>query len=154
MLLRAFDGGCESSPGFALPHENLIEQLIRRDDLEYEPPLDPGETFQLTLYWRAQQPISESYKVFNQSYYGDAVMVAQQDGYPVCGERGTWLWDPGELITDVHEITVRADAPPGLYPLFTGMYIEETFDRLSVLDEDGNPAADQIYLTDIRIGEE
>ncbi|HXF63645.1 MAG TPA: hypothetical protein VNK95_18625, partial [Caldilineaceae bacterium] len=122
--------------------------------LAYETPLEPGDVMRLTLYWRAQRPIAESYKVFNQSYYGEGVMVAQQDGYPVCGSRGTWLWDPGELIADVHTIAIKPDAPPGLYPLYTGLYIEETFERLSVLDEQGAPVADQVHLTDIRIGVE
>ena len=108
----------------------------------------------LTLYWRAQRPIDESYKVFNQSFYGDGVMVAQQDGFPVCGARGTWLWDPGELIVDRHEIVVKDDAPPGLYPLYTGLYIQETLERLDVLDEAGNVIADKVHLTDIRVGEE
>jgi hypothetical protein len=81
-------------------------------------------------------------------------MVAQQDGYPVCGSRGTWLWDPGDLVADVHRITVKPDAPPGLYPLYTGLYIEETLERLDVLDEHGAPIADQVHLTDLRIGAE
>lgn len=122
--------------------------------LDAPTPLAPGDTIRLTLYWRALQEMSESYKVFNQSYYGDGVMVAQQDGYPVCGSRGTWLWDPGELIADVHLLTVASDAPDGLYPLYTGLYIEETLDRLSVVDATGAPVADQAHLTDIRVGPE
>jgi hypothetical protein len=143
-------------PPIAHPlHVNLGNQVwLEGYTLDYTPPLEPGDSVQLTLYWRAQQPIAESYKVFNQSYYGDGVMVAQQDGYPVCGSRGTWLWDPGELVADVHTIQIKPDAPPGLYPLYTGLYIEETFERLSVLDENGAPVADQVHLTDIRIGEE
>ena len=95
-------------------------------DLRYDTPIRPGDVLALTLYWRALRPIDESYKVFNQSFYGDGVMVAQQDGFPVCGARGTWLWDPGELIVDRHLITVNEDAPDGLYPLYTGLYLPET----------------------------
>ncbi len=36
-------------------------------------PLRPGDTIRLTLYWRAQQPIFENYKVFNQSFYAPTV---------------------------------------------------------------------------------
>ncbi len=117
-------------------------------------PIAAGDTLTLTLYWRAQRAIDASYKVFNQSYYGDGVMVAQADGYPVCGGRGTWLWDPGELIADVHTLPVAPDAPDGLYPLYTGLYIEETLARLDVLDAAGTPIGDQVHLTDIRIGVE
>lgn len=122
--------------------------------LDAPTPLASGDTIRLTLYWRALQEMSASYKVFNQSYYGDGVMVAQQDGYPVCGSRGTWLWDPGELIADVHLLTIAPDAPDGLYPLFTGLYIEETLERLSVVDAAGTPVTDQAHLTNIRVGPE
>ncbi len=123
-------------------------------DIDYPQPLRQGDTIELTLYWRAQQPIFDSYKVFNQSFFGDGVIVAQKDGYPVCDSRETWRWDPGELITDVYEIPVKDDAPDGLYPLYTGLYIEETFDRLHILDENGQDGGSQWHVTDIRVGEE
>ena len=123
-------------------------------DIDYPQPLRQGDTIELTLYWRAQQPIFDSYKVFNQSFFGDGVIVAQKDGYPVCDSRETWRWDPGELITDVYEIPVKDDAPDGLYPLYTGLYIEETFDRLPILDENGQDVGSQWHVTDIRVGEE
>jgi len=136
-------------------HINLDNQIwLEGYAIDYPQPLRPNDTIHLTLYWRAQQIITASYKVFNQSYYGNGTMIAQQDGYPVCETRETWRWDPGELITDEYEIPVKADAPDGLYPLYTGMYLEESFDRLRVLDEAGNAIGDQIHLTDIRVGVE
>ena len=108
----------------------------------------------MTLYWRGQQPIAQNYKVFNQVYAADGVMQAQRDGYPVCDGRETWRWDPGELITDVYDIPVKADAADGLYPLYTGFYLEETGDRLPVFDESGAEVATQVHVADIRIGEE
>lgn len=130
--------------------------LIRLEGYDLAAPaqIAPGDTLTLTLYWRSLAPIEASYKVFNQSFYGDGVMVAQQDGYPVCGSRPTWRWDPGELIADVHFLTIRADAPDGLYPLFTGLYLEESLSRLRVLDGAGNPIDDRVQLTAIRVGPE
>jgi hypothetical protein len=121
-------------------------------DLDAPTPLHAGEVVTLTLYWRARQEIDASYKVFNQSYYGNGVMVAQQDGYPVCGGRGTWIWNPGEQVVDVHLLPIAPDAPDGLYPLFTGLYIEETLERLNVVDAAGQPVGDQVHLTDLRVG--
>ncbi len=136
-------------------HINLGNQIwLEGYDIDYPKPLRPSDTIELTLYWRAQQVITQSYKVFNQSFYGDGTMIAQQDGYPVCETRETWRWDPGELITDKYEIPVKDDAPDGLYPFYTGMYLEETLERLPVLDEAGNVIGNQIHLTDIRVGEE
>ncbi|MCC6455247.1 MAG: glycosyltransferase family 39 protein [Caldilineaceae bacterium] len=143
-------------PPIPHPLDANLGGLIRLEGyaLDAPTPLQPGATVQLTLYWRALQEIDLSYKVFIQSYYGDGVMVAQQDGYPVCGGRGTWLWDPGEQIVDVHQLTIQPAAPDGLYPLYVGLYIEETLDRLNVVDAAGQPVGDRVHLTDLRIGVE
>jgi len=136
-------------------HINLENQIwLEGYDIAYPQPLQPGDLITLTLYWRAQRPIDTSYTVFNQSFYGNGTMVAQLDSPPICGRRETWQWDPGELITDIHEIPVKADAPDGLYPLYTGMYHFDNGERLHVLDEMGNEVADWVHLTDIRIGVE
>ena len=136
-------------------HANLGNQItLEGYDLHYETPLRAGDKIHLTLYWRAQQPIDRSYKVFNQSYFGNGQIVAQRDGYPVCEGRETWRWDPGELVADPYVIPIKPDAPDGLYPLYTGMYLEESFERLPVLDENGVEISTQVHLTDIRIGEE
>ena len=144
------------APPIAHPmHVNLGDQIwLEGYAIRYPQPLRAGDTIRLTLYWRAQKPIAANYKVFNQSYYGNGTMVAQKDGYPVCETRETWRWDPGELITDEYELPVDPAAPDGLYPLYTGMYIEETLERLPVLDENGNQQDLQVHLTDIRIGVE
>ncbi|MEZ4678027.1 MAG: hypothetical protein R2932_27795 [Caldilineaceae bacterium] len=136
-------------------HINLDDQIwLEGYDIDHPQPLKAGDIITLTLYWRAQRPIDTSYTVFNQSFYGNGTMVAQLDGLPVCGRRETWQWDPGELITDIHEIPVKADAPDGLYPLYTGMYQFDSGQRLHILDEQGNPVDDWVHLTDIRIGVE
>ncbi len=136
-------------------HVNFDNRIwLEGYDIDYPQPLRPGDMIRLTLYWRAQGPMEQSYKVFNQLYANDGPMQAQRDGYPVCEDRTTDEWDPGELITDVYNIPVKAEAVDGLYPLYTGFYLEETGDRLSVLDEAGNPVGSQWHVTDIRIGEE
>jgi len=131
---------------------NLDNQVrLEGYDLTYTPPLRPGDPVQLTLYWRALQPLAYSYKVFNQSYYGDGVMVAQQDSLPVCNRHPTLAWRPGELVIDTHTLTVNADVPAGVYPLFTGLYREETQERLAVLDEAGNPVSNQIQVGELKV---
>jgi hypothetical protein len=143
-------------PSIAYPLDYNFGNLITLEgyDISYPKPLKPGDTIRLTLYWRGQAPIPANYKVFNQMYAADGKMQAQRDGYPVCDGRETWRWDPGELITDVYDIPVAADASDGLYPLYTGFYVEDTGDRLPVLDEEGNEAATQVHIADVRIGVE
>ena len=143
----------ESAIGHPL-HINFADQIwLEGYDLTYNTPLQPGERFRLKLYWRAQQTMPQSYKVFNQAYAADGPMVAQKDAYPVCDRLSTSVWYPGELITDIHDITVNADAADGVYPLYTGLYLEETGDRLPILDAAGNPVDQQVHVADIRIGE-
>ena len=133
-------------------HINFANQIwLEGYDLTYQPPLKPGDTFRLALYWRAQRPLAKSYKVFNQSFYGNGTMVAQKDGYPLCDRFLTSDWYPGELITDIYDIPVATDAPNGVYPLYTGLYFEETQERLSVLDAANNPADNQAHVTDLPI---
>ncbi len=143
-------------PPIAHPLDVNFDNQIRLEgyDISYPQPLRPGDSIRLTLYWRALQPIAANYKVFNHVYAADGVMQAQRDGYPVCDGRETWRWDPGELITDFYDIPVKADAVDGLYPLYTGFYLEDTGERLAVVDESGAEIAAQWHVTDIRIGEE
>ncbi|MCX6044467.1 MAG: glycosyltransferase family 39 protein, partial [Chloroflexi bacterium] len=134
-------------------HINFDQKIwLEGYDLATPEPLKPGDTFRLTLYWRAQRPLDQSYKVFNQSFYGNGTMVAQKDSYPVCDRQLTSTWYPGELITDIYDIPVAVDAPAGLYPLYTGLYLEETQARLPVLDARGKPVDQQAHVLDLSIG--
>ncbi|CAN5547453.1 hypothetical protein BH10CHL1_BH10CHL1_46320 [soil metagenome] len=134
-------------------HINFDQKIwLEGYDLAAPTPLKPGDTFRLTLYWRAQRPLDQSYKVFNQSFYGNGTMVAQKDSYPVCDRQLTSTWYPGELITDVYDIPVAADAPAGVYPLYTGLYLEQTQVRLPVLDAAGKPVDQQAHVLDLSIG--
>ena len=59
-------------------HVNFADQIwLEGFNIDYETPLRQGDTLTLTLFWRAQRPIDASYKVFNQSFYGDSGTVAQ-----------------------------------------------------------------------------
>lgn len=133
-------------------HVNFDNKLwLEGYDIAAPTPLKPSDTFRLTLYWRAQQVMDKDYKVFNQSYYGNGTMVAQKDGYSVCNREPTTTWSPGKLLTDVYDIPVAGDAPDGIYPLYTGMYLEQTQERLPVLDEAGKTVDNQAHVADLKI---
>jgi len=90
----------------------------------------PGDTLTLTLYWRALIEMDEDYTVFTHLLAPDGSMTGQRDNYPVGGSYPTSLWLAGEVVTDVYEIPVRADATPGMHNLEVGMYVAETGARL------------------------
>jgi len=102
--------------------------------------LEPGETLNLKLYWRADRPIEKSYTVFAQ------IVGAQfnpRKNNPLWGQIDrapsppTNAWLPNEIVADAYRITIDADAPPGKYQVIVGLYDAATGARLAV-DGGGN----------------
>ncbi len=93
--------------------------------------ITPGDTLILTLYWQALAEMDENYTVFTHLLAPDGTTTGQRDSHPVNGTYPTSLWMAGEVVTDVYEIPIRADAAPGAQWLEVGMYVAETGDRLS-----------------------
>jgi 4-amino-4-deoxy-L-arabinose transferase-like glycosyltransferase len=108
-----------------------------------------GGTLTLTLYWRALDEMDESYTVFTHLVAPDGSMTGQRDNPPVGGTYPTNLWLAGEVVADVYEIAVSADAAPGEHCLEAGMYVAETGVRLPVR----GTSDDAILLQTITIAE-
>jgi hypothetical protein len=98
-----------------------------------------GETLTLTLYWRALIEMDESYTVFTHLLAPDGSLTGQRDNPPAGGTYPTSLWLAGEVVADVYEIPIRADAAPGAHRLEVGMYVAETGARLPI-DETSDDA--------------
>jgi hypothetical protein len=109
----------------------------------------PGDTLTLTLYWRALREMDESYTVFTHLVAADGTIAGQKDNPPVGGSYPTNLWLSGEIVVDVYEIPISADAAPGEHALEVGLYIAETGARLPVLGE----STDAVILQVVAIEE-
>jgi hypothetical protein len=90
----------------------------------------PGDRLTVTLFWRAQAEMEDNYTVFVHLVGPDGRLSAQHDGQPVGGTYPTSLWLSEEVVTDVHEMTLRVDAPAGDHWVEVGMYVAETGARL------------------------
>ncbi|MFO7919098.1 MAG: glycosyltransferase family 39 protein [Anaerolineae bacterium] len=110
----------------------------------------PGETFHLTLYWRALRDVQENYSVFTQILDQDGDCWAQMDGWPQQGDSPTATWRRGQTIEDEYVLTVKNDAPPGVYELWVGMY-DADGRRLNVLGEEGYVEDNRISLGGVRV---
>ncbi len=99
------------------------------------------------LWWRAEQDMPESYKVFVHLLDANGVPRAQADVIPVNGARPTWSWLPGEIIADEIGLKIPADLPAGRYRLLAGLYNESNGARLTLPD-----GKDAIELTALEIG--
>ncbi len=110
--------------------------------------LSPGQSTQLTLYWRAEAPFSEDYTVFVHLLGLDGTPLVIADHAP---PRPTSNWIEGEIIADPVTLTLPADTPPGVYPLEVGFYNTNNpnYPRLPLADN----SADYVILAEVIAGE-
>ncbi|MGC8880233.1 MAG: hypothetical protein ACP5R2_13505, partial [Anaerolineae bacterium] len=115
-------------------------------------PLSPGQTLNLTLYWRPLRPLEDDYTVFTQLLGPDGQVWGQQDNQPQEGRYPTSQWEIGQSVVDRYLITVRPDAPQGPYRLLVGMYLLASGQRLSAVLSDGTHLPDDaIFLVELHV---
>ncbi len=117
-----------------------------------------GESFTLTLYWRAERRPDADYAVFVHLLDEAQKMVAQADGPPLerpgAGAYPTSWWEPGEELEDVRDVVMPAGTGEGAYDLFVGLYRWETGERLPALAADGSQVPDAaIRLGKVRVSQ-
>jgi 4-amino-4-deoxy-L-arabinose transferase-like glycosyltransferase len=114
----------------------------------------PGATITLTLYWRAQRPLTADYHFFAQVVGADTTRWAAQDLPPESLPLPTSQWPPGAVQAVQMTLPLRDDTPPQLYPLIIGVYTrtpEGGFDRLQLVTADGRLTDDFLALTPVRV---
>jgi hypothetical protein len=99
----------------------------------------------LHLYWRAVTQPTVDYTVFVHLHGPDGQLTAQCDSPPLGGARPTTTWQPGEMIRDICEVILPANAPTGEYKVFAGMYNWPELKRLPAY------APDSTHLPDGRL---
>lgn len=87
-------------------------------DLE-QPPPRPGQSLQVTLYWRAEAAPATDYTVFVHLLDGDETVLVNADHAP---PRPTTAWLAGEVVADTFSLQLPADLAPGRYPVEVGLY--------------------------------
>jgi len=113
------------------------------------PSARPGETLQLTLYWKALGPSTISYSVFTHLLDAGSAIRGQGDGIPVRGERPMTDWVAGEIIVDPYDITIDSDAVPGAHHIEIGVYDPANGQRVPLTGPDGVPLPDRrLLITD------
>ena len=112
----------------------------------------PGETMNLTLYWRARQALSMDYTFFAQVVDQDTTRWASYDMPP---DGGTAAWKSGDVYRVDLPLQLSPETPPSVYPIHLGMYTRDsdgTFRRLQVVADDGRITQDNfLLLTRIRV---
>jgi hypothetical protein len=115
--------------------------------LDYQLEIVDSRHLQVTLRWRATEPILVNYKAFVQLLQ-DGRLVAQDDAPPGTRYLPTHWWRPGDVIADEHHIELEEPYNanrPG-QQMIAGLYEETGWQRLSVVDENGQPQGDHVSL--------
>ncbi|MHB1356120.1 MAG: ArnT family glycosyltransferase [Anaerolineae bacterium] len=113
--------------------------------------LKPGDTVQVSLFWKASRPIPLNYTVFVQVIDVDNKVWGQLHAQPQGGAAPTRSWQPGQLIRDSYSFILSADTPPGSYRLDLGVYPPDTGTNLRVIADDGTPGDNHIILYRLRV---
>lgn len=111
----------------------------------------PGDSLRITLYWEAQASLAHDYTVFLHLAPADRPPYAQDDGQPRDGAYPTSFWDVGETVTETRTISIPAELPSGEYPLWAGMYLLETGERLPQMGPEGEVQGDAVLLGTITV---
>jgi hypothetical protein len=104
----------------------------------------PGQPATVSLFWRAEAPTNAAPKVFVHVLNEAGEIVAQHDAQPVMNSYAADLWEPGQIVADMHPLIWPEDA--GDYRIAVGLYDPATLERWPVHDEAGNRQPDDRLL--------
>ncbi|MDW7991566.1 MAG: hypothetical protein RMK65_05385, partial [Anaerolineae bacterium] len=103
----------------------LLGEEVRLVGVRWEPEgeeLRSGSVLTVTLVWRGEREMGESYRVFLHLLGPGGLLVAQSDGEPVGWRRPTTGWLPGEVVVEERVLVLPEGLPSGEYRLMAGMY--------------------------------
>jgi len=93
------------------------------------------------------------YAVFVHVIGPDGRIWAQRDAPPDNGAYPSSRWAVGEVVADPVRVFLPSDLPDGALEIAVGMYRPDTGQRLSVLDDRGQPVGDKVVLERIAPGD-
>ena len=112
----------------------------------------PGQTVQLTLYWRCTAAMAESYTAFAHLLDGTRHVTSQQDTVPVQGTLPTNAWVPNQIVTDRYTLPLPSATSAGTYQLEVGFYRASTGIRLAAQSGQLKVIDDGILIGSLRVG--
>ncbi len=123
--------------------ENLIA-LVGFDIDTYR--IHAGDSFELTLYWKALRPIGRNYTIFVHVFNEVGKMITQADHQPQGGVYPTSIWDADEQVCDRFAVVIPQATLPGKYTVQIGWYDVATGARLLRHDANGQILGDAFVL--------
>lgn len=112
--------------------------------------LKGGQQVDVTLHWRATTVLDKSYKVSVQLLGADRrTILAQDDAVPAEWSRPTTGWSMGEIVSDLHQLTLPAEVRPQEAMLIVALYDEDTGRRVQWLHD--GATRDHVVLCPVQI---
>jgi len=105
------------------------------------PVLYSGAELALVTFWQVHGPEEEDLVLFTHLLDDDGHVVGQSDRL----DAPAWNWRAGDLLAQVHHLTIPTDLPPDRYHLQVGAYHRADGARLPVLVA-GQPVDDRVLL--------
>jgi hypothetical protein len=83
----------------------------------------PGKAFTLTHYWKCLAPISDDWKLFVHLESPDSKKShLNADHVPINGKYPLHIWKKGEIIRDIHRVSVPATWPGNAVEIYVGAW--------------------------------
>ncbi len=115
-----------------------------------ETAVSPGDEVEVTLYWKAQQPIDINYQSFVHLLTEEGTLVAQSDHLNP-GDFPTKRWPLDKYVLDTHRLVVPADLSSGTYNVKVGLWVQNEGWRLPLFDEVGTQIDDGQMIIQMQI---
>jgi hypothetical protein len=83
----------------------------------------PGKAFTLTHYWKTLKPVADEWKLFVHLESPDSKKShLNADHIPINGKYPLHIWKPGEIIRDIHRVSVPATWPGNAVEIYVGAW--------------------------------
>ena len=114
-----------------------------------------GQSFHLTLTWRALRSPRTSYTVFIHLIDAAGQPVMGHDYTPLGGAFPSYLWFPkwlaGQQVDDPYRLTIPPETPPGTYQLEVGLYEMGSVRRIPQFNLAGTLTGDRLILGPVNV---
>ncbi len=112
-------------------------------------PLPADGTLRVDLYWTVRHQPSRRYQSVIHLVGPEGLRWSPTDSYRPADYQGappTTAWRPGRYAIDSHEVEPLPGTPPGRYDVVLTVFDRDTLQPLSMLNQEGNPAAPELTL--------
>jgi hypothetical protein len=101
----------------------MYGDVIRLTGFDIQPPqLEPGGSASVKLYWQPIRQVPGDFTTYVHLVNTDGTKAGQSDHLPGGAFYPTSLWQPGEVLGDVHALQLAADLGRPPYRIVVGLY--------------------------------